>query len=262
MPAKTDPIGIFDSGVGGLPIAAAIREVLPDEHLVYYADRAHFPYGDRPEEEVRHLALDAAQLLLMHHAKLIVVACNTASSIALSALRSTYGVPFVGVVPGIKPGSLASERAKVGVLATQATFQTKVFTDLVSQFAQGVEVVHQVCPDLVALIEAGETGPEEMSRRLRGYIEPLLASGVDTLVLGCTHYSFLTDAIHHIAGPDVRVIDTALPVARQVQRVLEGAALLNDDGLGGSVALHASADAAGVRAVAATLWPQPQKEPV
>ena len=256
MATTTDPIGIFDSGVGGLSIAAAMRELLPSESLLYYADRAHFPYGSRSEQEVRLLAQAAAQFLLGQGAKLIVVACNTASSVALASLRMSVPVPFVGVVPGIKPGSAGSSKAKVGVLATEATFHTKVFTDLLSHFAQGVEVQCQVCPDLVALVEAGEVDSERVEAQLRRYVEPFLRAGIDTLVLGCTHYSFLLPAIQRVAGPDILVVDTARPVALQVQRVLASADLLRDGGGPGQVCYYASADLEEFLSVAAQLWPE------
>lgn len=256
MTATSAPIGIFDSGVGGLSIAAALRSLLPSESLLYYADRAHFPYGERAEEEVKQLALAAAAFLIEKGAKLVVVACNTASSVALQELRATYPVSFVGVVPGVKPGSAISTAAKVGVLATEATFHTKVFADLVSQFAGGVDIISQQCPDLISLVEAGEVESKKTDSLLHRYIEPLLTQGVDTIVLGCTHYAFLDERIRAIAGPKVTVINTAMPVAQQVRRVLESHGLLTPGPGERSVQFYASADLEGFMKVAARLWPE------
>jgi glutamate racemase len=249
------PIGIFDSGVGGLSIAAAVHDLLPNEDIVYFADTAHFPYGARTEDEVRALAAAAAGRLLAAGAKLIVVACNTASSAALTALRGRYSTPFVGVVPGVKPATGATANRRVAVLATEATFQTRVFAELVAQFADGVEVTCQVCPDLVALVEQGVTGGEPALALLHRYIDPLVAAGIDTLVLGCTHYAFLRDTIQQAAGPGVRVIDTAPAVAQQVQRVLEREGLRRDDQHDGAVTITASGPLPAFLAVAGQLWP-------
>ena len=256
MAQSTDPIGIFDSGVGGLSVAAAIRSLLPAEHLLYYADTAHFPYGSRSESEVAGLALAAAGFLVRRSAKLVVVACNTASSAALSTLRTSFDVPFVGVVPGVKPGALASSRAQVCVLATEATFQTKVFNDLVAEFGRGVNIRNQVCPELIALVEEGEVDSERVTALLEGYLHPLLEQGVDTLVLGCTHYHFLKDAVARVAGPRVTVIETAGPVARQVERVLEQQGLRNPNAPDGGISFFSSGDLRQFLRSVEQLWPE------
>ncbi len=242
--------------MGGLSIAAAIHTLLPHESLLYYADHAHFPYGSRSEDEVRQLALNAAGFLIERGAKLVVVACNTASSVALSDLRATYHVPFVGVVPGVKPGTAISHVAKVGVLATEATFHTKVFADLVGQFASGVEIISQQCPDLVSLVEAGLVDTEQADSLVHGYITPLLDQGVDTVVLGCTHYSFLSPLIERAAGPSVTIVDTAIPVAKQVRRVLETNDRLSDNLTDGQVQFFSSGVLSEFLTVAGKLWPE------
>jgi len=252
----TDPIGIFDSGVGGLSIAAAIRSTLSAEHLLYYADTARFPYGSRSEAEVRDLAVAAAGLLIERGTKLVVVACNTASSAALAALRARYPVPFVGVVPGVKPGAQGRPSARVAVLATQATFASTVFNDLVAQFGRGAAIRNRVCPELVALVEAGEVASPRVERLLHRYIDPLVAEGIDTLVLGCTHYAFMRPAIERVAGAGVRVIDTADAVARQVQRVLAERALTNPGPGEGGVSFQSSGDLRAFLAVVERLWPE------
>ncbi len=256
MSQPSDPIGIFDSGVGGLSIAAAVHACLPHEDIVYFADRGHFPYGGRTEDDVRGLACAATEALLAGGAKLVVVACNTASSVALATLRTRYPVPFVGVVPGVKPATATTANRKVAVLATDATFQTQVFAELVTQFAEGVDVRCQVCPDLVSLVDAGVVDGPQVARLLHGYIDPLLADGVDTLVLGCTHYAFLRRAIEQVAGPGVTVIDTAEAVAAQVRRILEAHNLLSQRRAVGTVQVLASAGRDGFLAVAERLWPQ------
>ena len=240
--ADPRPIGVFDSGVGGLSVVVEIRKVLPHEIILYYADTLHCPYGPRPADEVRQLAMEASAYLLGQGSKLIVVACNTASSVALSALRAGFDVPFVGMVPAVKPASLATRARKVLVMATTATFQAQVFSDLVGQFANGIQVHTQACPELVDLVECGEADLGRIEPLLSHYLEPVSAHGLDTVVLGCTHFVFLRKEIQRIVGDAVRVIDTGEAVARQVQRVLEERGLAAPPGPQGSVALLCSGD--------------------
>ncbi len=215
------PIGVFDSGFGGLSILREIRGLLPAEDVLYFADTAHCPYGPRSREEIQRLAVGIAGYLIDRGAKLIVVACNTASVAAVSLLRATYTtVPFVRVVPAVKPAAEKTRTGRVAVLATPAMFQGEMFEDLVRDFATNVEVVRQVCPGLVELVEAGKTEGPEVEALLRGYLQPAQAAGADTVVLGCTHYPFLRPTVERIVGPEVQVIDTGAAVARQVGRVL------------------------------------------
>lgn len=217
-------IGIFDSGVGGLSVLAAVRAQLPQADLLYVADTAHVPYGPRPLEEVRGFAFGITEFLLDQGAEGIVVACNTASAAALHALRAAFPrVPFVGMEPAVKPAAEHSHTGVVAVLATPATFQGALFASVVERFAQGVEVIPQVCPGLVERIEAGELDSPATEALLRGWVEPLLGRGIDALVLGCTHYPFVRPLLERICGPQVRVIDPSTAVARQVARVLAGA---------------------------------------
>ncbi|MBI4496295.1 MAG: glutamate racemase [Chloroflexi bacterium] len=253
--ANGNPIGVFDSGVGGLAVVAELRKLMPDEDVLYYADHAHFPYGSKDPETVRRYALEVAGELVRRGAKLIVVACNTASSVALGALRATYPVPFVGIVPAVKPAALTSPGRCVGVLATEATFRTQVYADLVAQFAQGVRLVQQPCPDVVAAVEAGEINADGLTERMRAYLTPMLAQGVDTLVLGCTHYSFVRSQIEQIVGPGVTVIDASLPVARQSQRVLTEQGAGKGDGVPGKVTYLTSGSMDDLRHVLARLYP-------
>jgi glutamate racemase len=222
MTGHSRSIGIFDSGVGGLSIAAAIHSLLPEQPILYLADQANVPYGPRSLEEVRQLAIGISLYLRGQGARLIVVACNTASAAALSHLRSALpDLPFVGMEPAVKPAVERTISGKVGVLATPATFQGALYASLLERFAREVTIFEDTCPGLVAEIEAGRTEGPEARRILAEAIEPMLSKGVDRLVLGCTHYPFVIPLIRSIAGPDVEVIDPSPAVARQVERVLD-----------------------------------------
>jgi glutamate racemase len=221
------PIGVFDSGVGGLSVLRAVRQLLPAERVLYLADQGHVPYGPRPLEEVRHFSREITRYLLAGGAKLIVVACNTASAAALHYLRETFPqVSFVGMEPAVKPAAETTRTGRVGVLATPATFQGALYASVVERFANGVELYPHTCPGLVAQIEAGVLDGAETRRILEEALEPMLAAGIDTVVLGCTHYPFVIPLIEQIAGPGVRVIDPAPAVARQAGRLLETQGLL------------------------------------
>ena len=230
-PGSNDPIGIFDSGVGGLSVFRAIRERLPNEHIIYLADQAHVPYGQRPLAEVRAFSEAITEFLLGEGCKLIVVACNTASAAALIRLREIFPhVPFVGMEPAVKPAAETTQSGVVGVLATPATFQGALYASVVERFAQGVRVLQDTCPDLVVQIEAGNLAGVETRTILDAALRPMLAEGIDTIVLGCTHYPFVIPLIEEISGPAVRVIDPAPAIARQTERVLAGKGLLNEGG--------------------------------
>lgn len=202
-----------------------LREIvrrLPHEDFIYFADSAHCPYGPRPAQEIRDLSHRATRFLLERGAKMVVVACNTASAAALHSLRETYpDVPFVGMVPAVKPASLTTRTGVVGVLATPATVAGDLYADVVQRFAGGVEVVQEIGEGLVAAVEAGQLDRPETEALLRRYLDPMLVAGADTIVLGCTHYPFLEPAIRHIVGPAVFILDPSPAIARQVERVLE-----------------------------------------
>ncbi len=215
-------IGVFDSGVGGLSILREIRKLLPSVPIVYFADQAHVPYGLRSMEEVRSFSKEISRFLIHLGSKLIVVACNTASAAALHHLRSAFPqTPFVGMEPAVKPAALASRTQKVGILATPATFQGKLFASVVERFAQGVIIFEQTLPGLVEKVEQLELNGPEIRAILSEALKPLLEQGVDTFVLACTHYPFLVPTIREIVGPEIQVIDPAPAVARQTQRVWE-----------------------------------------
>lgn len=220
-------IGVLDSGVGGLSVLRELRRLLPDESTDYVADQAHVPYAPRPAEEVRRFVTGISRFLLDRGAKLIVVACNTASVAALPHLRRAFpDTPFVGMDPAIKPAAAATRTGKIGVLATTGTFRSERYAYLIREFAQGVEVTGCPCPGLVELIESGRSDTPEAAALLRSFIEPMRARGVDTLVLGCTHFPLAREQIQAVAGPEIRLIDPAPAVARQVERILRQRGLL------------------------------------
>ena len=220
------PIGVFDSGVGGLSVLRAIWQELPYEETIFLADQGHVPYGPRPLEEVRAFAEGITRCLLGQGAKLIVVACNAASAAALQHLRQVFpDTPFVGMEPAVKPAAESTHSGVVGVLATPATFQGALYASVVERFASGVRLLQHTCPGLVMQIERGDLNGPTTRRILEDALLPMLPQGIDTIVLGCTHYPFVIPMIQEICGPQVRVIDPAPAVARQVRRVLEGRGL-------------------------------------
>jgi glutamate racemase len=220
------PIGIFDSGIGGLSILSQIHRFLPNESLLYFADQAHVPYGPRPLPEVRHFSMEISRFLLQSGAKIIVVACNTASAAALDHLRASFPeVPFVGMEPAVKPAAEVTDSGHIGVLATPATFEGELFASVVARFATGLEVHQRTAPGLVERIESGDLRSSETRALVMDAVGPLLKAGIDTLVLGCTHYPFIVPLLEEIVGPDVQVIDPAPAIARQTRRVLEASQL-------------------------------------
>ena len=250
----TAPIGIFDSGVGGLSVWREIVRQLPAEDTLYFADQAHIPYGPRPLDEVRRLTENVTRFLLAEGAKLIVVACNTASGAALHALRETFpDVPFVGMEPAVKPAVEHTRTGIVGVIATPATFQGDLFAGLLHRFGNGFDIHTQACPGLVKAVEAGALNTPETEALLRRYLTPLLDAGIDQLVLGCTHYPFLSPLIQRIVSPEVALIDPAPAVAQQVRRVLARRNLLAPDGQVGRHQFYTSGDPVQFAAMARAL---------
>lgn len=223
---SSQPIGAFDSGVGGLSVLRALRAQLPAEDILYFADQAHVPYGPRGLDEVRGFSEAIARYLIAQGAKLIVIPCNTASAAALKPLRQLYPeLPIVGMEPAVKPAAEHTESGVVGVLATPTTFEGELYASVVERFAQGVTVLQDACPGLVEEIEAGRANGPEARRILEAALQPMLAHGMDTVVLGCTHYPFAFDTIRDIVGPAVRLVDPAPAVARRVESLLAERAL-------------------------------------
>lgn len=241
-------IGVFDSGVGGLSVLREIRRLLPDADLLYLADQQRAPYGVRSLEEVAAMSAQVSDWLLERGATSIVIACNTASAAALQRLRASHGeVPFVGMEPAVKPAAIETSSGVIGVLATAATFQGELFASVLERHGAGKTVLTRACPRWVELVEAGIVFGEEARSAVTACIEPLLASGADTLVLGCTHFSFLAPLIAEVAGSGVRIVDPGPAVARQVGRVVA-------DPVGsGSLVLATSGDPALFARLAATL---------
>jgi glutamate racemase len=233
---STAPIGIFDSGVGGLSVLRAIRQQLPKENAIFIADQRHVPYGSRQITQVRDFSENITRFLLEQDAKLIVVACNTASAAALYHLRDTFpDTPFVGMEPAVKPAVETTRSGVVGVLATPATFQGELYASVVARFANDVKVLQDTCPGLVTQIEKGELYSRATKTILEDALQPMQAAGVDRVVMGCTHYAFVIPLIKEIVDPRVEVIDPSPAVARQAGRVLKAHGLLNQSGVPGAV---------------------------
>ncbi|CAG1013716.1 glutamate racemase [Anaerolineales bacterium] len=228
MPSKTSPIGVFDSGVGGVSVLRAMRALMPEEPVIYFGDQGHVPYGPRSMEQIQNFSEGITKFLLDHDSKLIVVACNTASAAALTFLRQRFSfVSFVGMEPAVKPAAETTITGRVGVLATPATFQGALYASVVERFAAGVELFQHTCPGLVTQIEKGELDSVTTRAILEDALHPMLEKNIDTVVLGCTHYPFVIPLIEQIVGKNVRVIDPAPAVAKQAKRLLETAGIKN-----------------------------------
>jgi len=215
------PIAVFDSGVGGLSVLAEIQRLLPDESLLYFADCGHIPYGEKTPEFIRQRCSVMAAFFREQGAKALVLACNTATVAAVAELRRDFpDWPIVGMEPAVKPAAAATRSGVVGVLATTGTLQSAKFAALLDRFATDVRVITQPCPGLVELIESGDLHSAELRRMLQSYVDPLLANGCDTIILGCTHYPFLKPMLREMIPADISLIDTGAAVARQLQRLL------------------------------------------
>jgi len=222
------PIGMLDSGVGGLSVLREVHQLLPAEHVIYVADQGHLPYGPRPREELRGFVEAIAHYLLDRGCKLLAIPCNAANAAALHYLRGLFPTwPIVGMEPAIKPAAEHTRTGVIGVITTKATFQGELFASVIDRFAQNVQVETQVCPDFVTIVEQGLPNPDVTRQITAAYLAPLKAANIDALVLGCTHFPFLTPYLQDYLGPGVEIIDPAPAVARQVKRVLTERDLLN-----------------------------------
>lgn len=227
MPGPASPIGVFDSGVGGLSVLREIRARLPHESLLYIADSAHVPYGSKSPAFIIERSRVLGRFLLDHGVKALVIACNTATAAAAPTLRADWpGVPIIGMEPAVKPAVAATRNGVVGVLATAGTTQSSRFAALLDDFARDVRVVVQPAPGLAEAVEAGALDSPETRALVARHLQPLLDAGVDTIVLGCTHYPFLKPLIADLAGPAIALIDTGAAVARQLERRLAEQTLL------------------------------------
>ena len=235
-------IGIFDSGVGGLSVLREIRNQYPGEDLIYIADQIHVPYGTRSRKQVLEFSEGIIRFLIQEGVKIIVLACNTASAVALAHLRKKYpDLPFVGMEPAVKPAAEETSTGVVGVLATPTTFQGDLYASTVEKFARGVKVLQDTCPGLVDQIESGKVDHPRTREILQKALDPMLEQNVDKVVMGCTHYPFVIPIIEEIVGDQVRVIDPAPAVARQTGRLLESFNL-EVNGENGSVVFHSTGD--------------------
>jgi len=216
-----NPIGIFDSGIGGTSIWKEIHKTLPKENTIYLADSKNAPYGEKSKDEIVQLSIKNTEFLLNRNCKIIVVACNTATTNAITYLRAHYNVPFIGIEPAIKPAALQTKTGVVGVLATKGTLSSELFHKTANLHASGIKVIEQVGEGLVPLIEAAKIESEEMRELLKKYLTPMLKMQADYLVLGCTHYPYLIPEIRKILPGNVRILDSGEAVARQTKAVLE-----------------------------------------
>ena len=247
------PIGVFDSGVGGLTILRAVRQALPCENLVYVADAAHVPYGEKSPQQIRDRAMAIGGFLVGQSAKIIVVACNTATAAAIDLLRERLSVPIVGVEPAVKPAVAATRSGVVGVLATPATLASERYRGLIGRFAAGVCIVGQPCAGLAEHIERGQIDGERTEQLLRSFVEPLLAAHADVIVLGCTHYPLVAHIVQRIAGPDVAVIENGMAVAKEVVRQLALRGSARTTGPGSEV-FWTSGPIQGIEPLLGELW--------
>ncbi|MBI9049766.1 MAG: glutamate racemase [Anaerolineaceae bacterium] len=224
-------IGVFDSGVGGLSILHSLQNIIPNQPMLFIADQAHVPYGPRPLQEVREFSVAITDFLISQGAEIIVVACNTASAAALNFLREQFPhIPFVGMEPAVKPAAEQTLSGVVGVLATPATFQGPLYTSVVERFASQVRIMQNTCSGLVEQIESGDLQGQKTRKILLDALNPMLDAGIDTVVLGCTHYPFVIPLIQEIVGDQVRVINPAEAVARQAKRLVEKYGILAAQG--------------------------------
>ncbi len=217
---STQAIGLFDSGVGGTSIWKEIHKLLPYENTIYLADSANAPYGQKSKEEIIHLSKKNTEFLLEKNVKIIVVACNTATTNAIKELRSKYEIPFIGIEPAIKPAALNSQTQTIGILATKGTINSELFSKAV-QNHKNVKIIEQIGHNLVPLIEKGMIQSAEMRELLEIYLNPMIEQNIDYLVLGCSHYPYLIPVIKEILPPHIQIIDSGEAVAKQTRNVLE-----------------------------------------
>ena len=223
------PIGIFDSGIGGLSIWKEITTLLPNENTIYLADSKNAPYGQKSNKKIIELSVKNTEILIKRGCKLIVVACNTATTNAIRHLRTHYDIPFIGIEPAIKPASFKTKTNVIGILATKGTLNSELFFRTSKNFSKGITIIEQIGEGLVPLIEKGKANTKEMKSLLKKYLSPMLEKNIDYLVLGCSHYPFLIPQIREIVGDNVTIIDSGEAVARQTKEVLKQYKILNDD---------------------------------
>lgn len=227
---NTQPIGLFDSGIGGTTIWRSLHNLLPNENTLFLGDSKNAPYGQRTKEEIIQLSKKNVEWLLNHNAKAIIVACNTATTNAISELRSSYDIPIIGIEPAIKPAATNTKTGKVGVLATQGTLNSKKYAEAQTLYPN-IEFINQIGFKIVQLIEDGQLYSEELEFLLRSYINPMIEKGVDYLVLGCTHYPYLLPILNKFLPEHITVIDSGDAVAKHTYKILKEANLLKTDNI-------------------------------
>lgn len=241
---NTHPIGIFDSGVGGTSIWKEIHELLPNESTIYLADSKNAPYGPKGKERIVELCVKNTELLLEKGCKLIVVACNTATTNAINVLRDTYDIPFIGIEPAIKPAAIQSETKAIGILATKGTLSSALFHKTSKLFASGIKVIEQDGDGIVQLIENGKLRSQEMQGLLKLYLQPMIDAHIDYLVLGCTHYPYLIPLLIELLPKRVKIIDSGAAVAKQTRAILLQNELLNSKPLRPIIKFYSNSDPA------------------
>jgi glutamate racemase len=249
-----NPIGVFDSGVGGLSVLREIRRELPGEDLLYVADSGHAPYGDKSTQLIEARAIAIVEFLVSVHAKAIVVACNTATGAAVKTLRARFSIPIVAMEPAVKPAAAHTKTGVIGVLATSGTIASDNFAKLYTRFGADVKILMQACPGLVEQVEAGDLSGDKTRALIAQYVLPLLAQKADTLVLGCTHYPFLVPLIQEITGPTVAIIDPAPAIARELRRRLASIKQLSPEARAGTERFWTSAASDKTKQVISQLW--------
>lgn len=254
MTCNTNPIGVFDSGIGGLSLLRCIREELPCEDLVYIADSRYAPYGEKSSTFIEKRSLAISEFLVERNAKAIVVACNTATAAAISKMRSRFSLPIIGMEPGVKPAISTTRSGTVGILATTETLKSEKFRVLTERFCNDCKIITQDCPGLVEKVEQVNLAGDETVRMVEDYVGALISKGADTIVLGCTHYLFLTDIIRKVAGEDVNVIDTGKAVTKEVCRRLKEADITSGSNGTGREYFWTSGDTKEIKKIIDQLW--------
>jgi glutamate racemase len=224
---KNNPIGIFDSGIGGTSIWKEIIKLLPNENTIYLADSKNAPYGEKSSDEIISLCIKNSELLISKDCKLIIVACNTATTNAIGYLRKKYNISFIGIEPAIKPAALFSKTGAIGILATKGTFTSELFEKTANEYTQNITTIEQDGEGLVPLIEEGKLNSNELNELLKNYLNPMLNFNIDHLVLGCTHYPYLIPQIKEILGSTIKIIDSGEAVAKQTKAILNKHELLS-----------------------------------
>lgn len=254
LTSASQPVGVMDSGVGGISVLKHIHALLPDEDLIYVADSKYAPYGSKTVAEITERCFAVADFLIAQHVKALVVACNTATAAAIDAMRQKYTIPIIGMEPAVKPAASASKNGVIGVLATVGTLKSAQFAALLESYGRNVKVVTQGCTGLVECVERGELNAPNTKILIRNYCAPLLAEGADTIVLGCTHYPFVRDVIAEVVGKKVSLIDTGAAVAKQLKRQLEETDLLSKLPQQGNVEFFTNSPAENAEKVIEMLW--------